>query len=203
MAIPSRLRPPYVRPYAQALTALSTRTRTPLPSLITSFAILHELTAIAPLVGFFFCARAGGVGERVVHAVRAHTGGPEGEGSGDGIERGWAAIKAREWLDDGEKWAGRVGRRYGIWGFERGSTVDPSNQEVGAKIAGDVANAVLAYGLTKAILPVRIGLSLYLAPAFSRRAVEPIRQVLVRTLFRNRSKVNTKGPSVPPPSSSS
>ncbi|KDQ17066.1 hypothetical protein BOTBODRAFT_106335 [Botryobasidium botryosum FD-172 SS1] len=195
--------PPPPRPYAQALAALSARTKTPLPSLVASFAILHELTAIVPLVGFFFCARAGGVGERVVHAVRTHTDvAATGDQQGES-ERSWATIKAREWLDDGERWAGRVGRRYGIWGFEKGAAVDPSNQEVGVKVAGDVANAVLAYGLTKAILPVRIGLSLYLAPAFSRSAVEPTRQVLVRTFFRNRGKMNGRGPPDLPPSSTS
>jgi len=194
------------RAYFQALTALSARTGTPLPSLITSFAVLHEITAVVPLVGLFFCARAGGVGERVVDAVRSHT----HVDSASGGVGGWAATTAGEWLDEGEKWAARVGRRYGIWGFEkRGSSSsneshsNPTNHEVGVKVAGDVANAVFAYGLTKALLPARIGLSLYLAPAFSRRAVEPLRLALARMLFRNGNKLGAKGPPAPPPTSSS
>lgn len=91
------------------------------------------------------------MGERVVDAVRNHT----HVGSASGGVSGWAATTAGEWLDEGEKWAARVGRRYGIWGFEkRGSSPDeshsnPTNHEVGVKVAGDVANAVFAYGLTK------------------------------------------------------
>ncbi|OBZ65077.1 hypothetical protein A0H81_14924 [Grifola frondosa] len=56
-------------PYKYALDALAARTRTPLPSLILSFAILHELTAMIPLVGLFFSARALGIGERFIEAV--------------------------------------------------------------------------------------------------------------------------------------
>src|SRR4051794_39876839 len=48
------------------LTALSTRTGVPLPSLVLSFAVLHELTAIFPLLLFFFAFQAAGVGGSVV-----------------------------------------------------------------------------------------------------------------------------------------
>ncbi|KAG2054085.1 hypothetical protein BDR06DRAFT_955671 [Suillus hirtellus] len=78
--------------------------------------------------------------------------------------------------DEDERWAGRIGRRYGIFGFEKNKVVDQTQtSELSGKLAGDVANAVLAYGTVKALLPVRIGLSLYLSPMFSRTVVEPIR----------------------------
>jgi len=54
---------------------------------------------------------------------------------------------------------------------------------VSRRIAGDVANAV-AYGITKALLPVRIGLSLYLAPGFSRSVVDPLASTVFRTFRR-------------------
>ncbi|KAF9031212.1 hypothetical protein BDZ89DRAFT_1064061 [Hymenopellis radicata] len=136
--------------YKSALQAISTRTGTPLPSLVLSFAVLHEITAIAPLIGGFYTARALGIGERVVSYV----------------------------ADRGEQKAERIGRRYELFGYEKGLTTERLN------IAGDIANFVVAYGATKALLPVRVGLSLYLSPAFSRRVVEPIRKVLISPFRR-------------------
>lgn len=156
-------------PYKNALTTISGRTGAPLPSLIVSFAILHELTAIVPIVGIFYSARSLGVGERVVNAAAFHRG-----GSAD--DQSWVNTQLRLWVDEGEQWAGRVGRRYGIFGFEKGEVVDQTQtSQLSGKLAGDVANAVLAYGAVKALLPIRIGLSLYLSPMFSRAVVEPIR----------------------------
>lgn len=143
--------PPNARfaPYRQALQAISTRTGTALPSLIVSFAVLHELTALVPIVGFFFGARALGVGERVVQTIASR----DGEESS-----GWATHKCREWVDEGGQWAQRVGQRYGVFGYEKRRRVDgdsgvepkPSaDRDVSTRLAGDAANAILAYGLTK------------------------------------------------------
>ncbi|KAG2054111.1 hypothetical protein BDR06DRAFT_1008065 [Suillus hirtellus] len=146
-------------PYKNVLTAISKRAGTPLPSLIVSFAILR-------------------VGERVVNAVALQQ-----DGSID--DQYWVNTRLRSWVDEGEQWAGRVGRRYGIFGFEKGKVVDQTQtSELSGKLAGDVANAVLAYGAVKALLPVRIGLSLYLSPMFSRTVVEPIRLGGLRLLER-------------------
>jgi hypothetical protein len=117
--------------YRDALNALSIRTRTPLPSLIASFAVLHELTAIASLVGIFFGARALGVGERVVQSVI------------NDPRPGWIREKCRTWVVDGESWARRVGKRYGVFGLEK------DDGSARGHLAGDVANAVVAYGMTK------------------------------------------------------
>ncbi|KAJ7647699.1 hypothetical protein FB45DRAFT_822761 [Roridomyces roridus] len=158
--------------YRDSLTALSARTRTPLSSLVVSFAILHEVTAIVPLVAGFYAARAAGLGERAVAALPSAS-----------EQDGWALKKTRGWVADGEDWAARVGRRYGVFGFTKGSKADPTTM-VSERIAGDVANAVVAYVATKALLPVRIAAALYLSPAFSRRLVEPTRQVFARILRR-------------------
>ncbi|KAF8548995.1 hypothetical protein OG21DRAFT_1422053 [Imleria badia] len=162
--------------YRDALAAISKRTGSPLPSLIVSFAVLHELTAIVPLVGIFYAARGLHVGERVVNQFTPNAGQPAG----------WVACQLSQWVDEGEKWAHRVGRRYGVFGFEKGvPTNHGDGRHLSGKLAGDVANAVLAYGATKALLPVRIGLSLYLSPAFSRGIVEPIRRTIIRPFKRN------------------
>ncbi|KAG1884033.1 hypothetical protein F4604DRAFT_1919859 [Suillus subluteus] len=164
--------------YRNALTAISRRTGTPLPSLVVSFAVLHELTAIVPIVGIFYTARSLGAGERVVNAVALNR-----DGSID--DQSWVNTQLRSWLDEGEQWAGRVGRRYGIFGFEKGEIVGKAQTSpLSGELAGDVANAVLAYGAAKALLPIRIGLSLYLSPMFSRAVVEPIRLGGLRLLGR-------------------
>ncbi|KIK94778.1 hypothetical protein PAXRUDRAFT_142157 [Paxillus rubicundulus Ve08.2h10] len=169
-------------PYRNALAALSERTGAHLPSLIFSFAVLHELTAIVPLVGVFFVARGLGVGEQVVnHFARPNH-------REDDQPAGYINRQLSQWVDGGEQWAGRVGRRYGIFGFKKGQPANRDDtQQVSGKLAGDVANAVLAYGAVKALMPVRIGLSLYLSPAFSRRIVEPIRLKVIQPFRRRKS----------------
>ena len=124
-------------PYRNALAAISTRTGSPLPSLIVSFAVLHELTAIVPLVGIFYAARGLHVGERVVNQVSSQP-------------TGWVAGQLSQWVDEGEKWAHRVGRRYGVFGFEKGMPADHDDRHhLSGQLAGDVANVVLAYAATK------------------------------------------------------
>ncbi|TBU40728.1 hypothetical protein BD309DRAFT_899408 [Dichomitus squalens] len=183
-------------PYKQALSALSQRTRTPLPSLILSFGILHELTAIAPIAGFFFAARGLGVGEGVIRALAPQTSAEGERGFAAQFRESWVAQRFREWMVEGEARAERVGRRYGWLGYEKGSIPSvplPGEQAkhhaeavMTGRIAGDVANAVVAYALTKALLPLRIGLSMYLAPPFSRTFVQPVTSAFIRT-FRRKS----------------
>ena len=129
--------------YKSALKSISVRTGAPLPSLILSFAILHELTAAAPLVGGFYTARALGVGETIVNAVQ------------DSENAGWIQQRMKIWLVEGEGWAERVGRRYGYFGFEKRDKLDkssPTQPSERINIAGDIANAVVAYGAVKVCL---------------------------------------------------
>lgn len=131
-------------PYRNALAAISTRTGSPLSSLILSFAVLHELTAIVPLVGIFYAARGLHVGERVVNQLTRDDD-PDAR-----PQTGWVTSQLSQWVDEGEKWANRVGRRYGMFGLEKGTHVDQGNSpRLSGQLAGDLANAVLAYGATK------------------------------------------------------
>ncbi|OCH93461.1 hypothetical protein OBBRIDRAFT_811075 [Obba rivulosa] len=197
-------------PYKDALAALSQRTRTPLPSLVISFAILHELTALVPLAGFFLGARALGIGDRIASALVSATAEPQNpvdNAQNTSLRSApaggtWLSARLRDWVQEGEAWAERVGRRYGVFGFEKrqrgarsptaaddevntaiATSAPQASVSVGGQLAGDVANAVVAYALTKALLPVRVGLSLYLSPSFSRGVVEPIRLGILR-IFR-------------------
>ncbi|KAK0226238.1 hypothetical protein IW262DRAFT_752932 [Armillaria fumosa] len=160
--------------YKVALSAISARTGAPLSSLLVSFAVLHEVTAIASFAGVFCAARAFGVGERVIDAVAA-----------DDEPAGWAQLQVKTWVQDGTVWAGRVGQRYGIFGLEKKDSKE-SPAYLPEHLAGDVANAVFAYGVTKALIPVRIGLSLYLSPASSRMVVDPLRRILTRSFKQKR-----------------
>ncbi|KAF8161317.1 hypothetical protein B0H34DRAFT_653254 [Crassisporium funariophilum] len=179
--------------YRKTLAAISARTKTPLPSLILSFGILHELTAVVPLVGVFYGARALGVGERVVSAIiedeqnsNSQAGGSALEYEKDGFS--WARRKMKSWVEEGDRWSIRIGRRYGVFGYEKRppGTVDDVEEMAGASghIAGDVANAVFAYGVTKALLPLRIGASVYFSPMFSRTIIEPIRRTIIQPFRR-------------------
>lgn len=82
--------------------------------MIVSFAVLHELTAIIPVIGFFFAAKYAGVGELLVEAVR---GSPAEKAEEDAIPTGpdrsgaalsvtprsaWWRQKMSEYLDEGE-----------------------------------------------------------------------------------------------------
>ena len=202
---------------------------------MTSFVVLHAVTAVVPLVGVFFACRSLGVGERLVSSSvlssavstngdgglldgfkkKQELGGVgSGAGAGSGLSdngavkfdkgetvvgvngvndvgggggsggvgrdadntdvvdndnhddkgmgggkgKGWADGVRDRWLAEGEAWVGRVGRYYGILGFEksRRSPVDSGlrsalgmSEEERAAVAADVANAVVAYCATK------------------------------------------------------
>lgn len=142
--------------YRQTLAAISARTGTPLPSLILSFGILHELTAVVPVVAIFYGAKTLGIGERVVSSIiedtQANDFGVEATtASQSNAQLTWAKQKMKTWVEEGDRWAIRIGRRYGIFGYEKRApgTVDDVEEMAKAHIAGDVANAVFAYGATK------------------------------------------------------
>lgn len=126
--------------YQAALEAISKRTGTALPSLVVSFAILHEVTAIAPFIGLFFMARTLQLGERFTAFIRAET---------DADNDNWMKEKCKSWFSEGERWATRVGKRYNIWGFDSKESPIPTRPH---NISGnDIGNAVVAYAATKVV----------------------------------------------------
>ena len=115
-----------------------------------------------PTAGFFFAARGLGIGESVVSALAPR---PETEGEAGltgKFRESWVGKRFREWMVEGEARAERAGRRYGWFGYEKGSkppSLSPKEQAerhaeavLTGRIAGDVANAVVAYALTKVSL---------------------------------------------------
>lgn len=63
-------------------------------------------------------------------------------------DAGWLQNTLRGYLNEGELWAGRIGRRYGWWGYEKGAPLDSVKKaDLDVRLAGDVANAVAAYAV--------------------------------------------------------
>ncbi|GAA5916321.1 hypothetical protein JCM6882_001081 [Rhodosporidiobolus microsporus] len=153
-------------------------------SLTASFLLLHEFTALVPLVALFGAFSFLGVGAGVVGWTVDETA-QEEEREGGG---GWKGT-VRGWLEEAEDKAERVGRRYGLFGWEKESAEDRKERRVreaqekeqqggevlkkerDLRVSGEVANAVAAYLAVKALLPLRILVSLRLAPTLANGLV--------------------------------
>ncbi|KAL1408177.1 hypothetical protein Q8F55_004982 [Vanrija albida] len=181
---------PRLQRYAPRLSALAQRTGVPLPALGASFLVLHELTAVLPVVGLYYAFSALGAGAAIVGwlvgvgggdaaAAEHWADGAEGEAEGgkEG-EKGWTHT-VHGWYAEGLARAERVGRRYGLFGYEKGSRPGSGEGE-GSAAGAALANAVAAYVVVKALLPVRIAVSVAAAPAFARLALRPWRALTAR-----------------------
>ncbi|KAJ9126348.1 hypothetical protein QFC24_002082 [Naganishia onofrii] len=187
--------------YTTRLNALSARTGVSLPSLALSFGILHELSAIIPLLVLFFGFQAANVGATIVQWAGQVT----EESEHDHGNLNWR-VTVRDWLAEGERRVDKVARRYGLFGYEKGQKAvlleegggvhaeeeakQLARAAKGSKAAADVTNAVAAYVLVKALLPARIGVSLAFAPAFSRGVIDPTRRFVWHGMLRRPRKPN-------------
>ncbi|GMK57762.1 hypothetical protein CspeluHIS016_0405960 [Cutaneotrichosporon spelunceum] len=172
--VAGRKLPSKLSAYAPTLARLSARTGVPLPSLLASFLVLHELTALVPLVLVFYLFSALGAGAaflNYLHAMAKKT-------TGEDVAGPWASMAhvTREWYDEGAARVERVGRRYGLFGFEKGSEVSGMGREA----AGTVADAVAAYVVVKALMPVRVAVSVGAAPGFARLVFRPMQRLAAR-----------------------
>ncbi|GAA6007792.1 hypothetical protein JCM11491_003965 [Sporobolomyces phaffii] len=179
------------------------------PSLVASFLILHELTAIVPLSVLFGAFHYLGLGAGIVAWTLAES---ESDSTAPtGVQHGgtWSAegarIKVREWIREGEDKAERVGRRYGWFGWDKESKLERDErrtariaqagtpQDLGIdslSVTGDVANVAAAYLVVKALLPLRILLSLRLSPSLANviaRRFKGLRDRGAKMLQRDRT----------------
>ncbi|KAJ1035355.1 hypothetical protein NDA13_000775 [Ustilago tritici] len=156
-------------------------------TMVASFLILHELTALVPLVLLFYIFGALGVGASVLDWL---LGDAEQQSSQDPTSLGarfqaWARLKEERFE--------RYCRRKGYLGFEKqdAETIAAAD-DLGksSHLAGSFANMVAAYILVKTLIPVRIGASVALAGPFSRRVLEPLKTLARRTVsLRKRPNV--------------
>ncbi|KAN0060782.1 Serine--tRNA ligase, mitochondrial [Thecaphora frezii] len=157
-------------------------------SMVASFLVLHELTAIVPLVVLFYLLSALGAGEAVLQWLQ---GGEEATGEARD-EADWMGGYVRGWIQEGMSRAERYGRKNGYFGFDKEAASDDAEArgETSAglpsgELAGAFANAVAAYALVKALLPLRLGASIALAGPFSRLCFEPLKRISRRMLARS------------------
>lgn len=139
-----------------------------------------------PVVGVFYALRQADAGQHIVDSLRPDDGGE--------VARDESALRstARRWTDESIAKAERVGRRYGWFGLEkRDRSAEPAPPtspddaaQVSRAITGDLANVAAAYVIVKVsadllcgpltcaqlLLPVRLGLSVYLSPPLARVA---------------------------------
>lgn len=123
---------------------------------ITAFLILHEITAIVPLFGL---AAAFHYSEWLPPYIS------EGKWVKEGTEKFGKWVKKRGWIAEDQ--------RSGKW-WGRG--------EGGVRIVVELATA---YAVTKALLPIRLLLSVWATPWFARWTTLPFTNVLRRWFSRN------------------
>ncbi|CEQ42229.1 SPOSA6832_04017 [Sporobolomyces salmonicolor] len=161
------------------------------PSLLISFLILHELTAVLPLVALFSAFHALGLGAVIVAYSLQGDERDIDQGTLDREQGRWTTERSkltiREWVSEGEHKAEKLGRRYGLLGWDKetreerelrkaqdkdtqGGERDLTQESLG--VSGDVANAVAAYLTVKALLPLRVLISLRLSPALANTIVK-------------------------------
>jgi len=107
--------------------------------------ILHEATAVLPVIGFYFLFSSLGTGLSIVGWLNRTTGEEEGEVVEGQVEKGWKGV-VKSWYDEGQAKVGRVGRRYGFWMNE---DISSTGTGVTATAGEGVANAVAAYVVVK------------------------------------------------------
>lgn len=129
--------------YKDALRRISSRTGSPLPSLLASFIMLHEITAVVPFFGAFYAFRYFRAGEVALNKIEMFS---QNANSKQLLDR--ATFQVNDWMKDGEAWVHRVGSRYGVWGMEKRGPTDPRGRDV-PRIGGAAADAILAYVATK------------------------------------------------------
>ncbi|SPO46595.1 related to mitochondrial seryl-tRNA synthetases [Moesziomyces antarcticus] len=161
--------------------SIAKRNGTDAPTMVASFLILHELTALVPLVVLFYVFGALGVGTAVLQWLLGD--------SEPSAEDESMAARLRAWARRKEERFERYCRKNGYLGFEKqdAETMEQA-QKVGdtSRVAASFANMVAAYILVKALIPLRIGASVALAAPFSRTVLEPLKGV-TRRIFRRRA----------------
>ncbi|RKP26429.1 hypothetical protein SYNPS1DRAFT_7434, partial [Syncephalis pseudoplumigaleata] len=114
---------------------------------ITSFAILHELTAIAPIPIIYYALDKADIELPLPETA----------------------------LHDGEQFARRLVARYG-WGTstDNADATATSDSSVVGATSRVFVNLAIAYGVVKVLLPVRVAACVALTPWFARTIVTPV-----------------------------
>ncbi|EAW14758.1 uncharacterized protein ACLA_001690 [Aspergillus clavatus NRRL 1] len=145
---------------------------------ITSFLILHELTAIVPLFGLVAAFHYG-------NWLPDFTSNSAFE---EGVQRFGRWLRKKGWINDGDADnAGIVTADRPVAGnIPAAETTVPSRVGSGEKKGVRlVLEFATAYAITKALLPVRIAASVWATPWFARVIISPIAKG-AKALLRNK-----------------
>lgn len=149
-------------------------------SMVASFLLLHEITAIVPLLLMFYAFYFLGAGESIVSWLQdaSEDDNPKTESAGF-VRRLQAS--ARQYVQEGIQRAEKFGRRKGYFGFEQGSEISTEQSaSVEVLVVGTFANAVAAYAVVKLLFPLRIAACIAFAGPFARSTIEPIKRLISR-----------------------
>ncbi|PGH27146.1 hypothetical protein AJ80_01102 [Polytolypa hystricis UAMH7299] len=138
---------------------------------ITSFLILHEITAVVPLFGLAAAFHYGGWLPTITEG--------NGEGSSaldEGVRRFGKWLRKKGWVDE------EVGRESTTAAAAEEGAADNNNK--GMRLILEFATA---YAITKALLPARIALSVWATPWFARTVVGPVGRAM-RRIFPQRKR---------------
>ncbi|PWY98255.1 seryl-tRNA synthetase [Testicularia cyperi] len=175
----------------QQVQSIAQRNGTDPATMVASFLILHELTALVPLALLFYVFGALGVGVTISQWLLG-----SGDGQAADADSGLAS-RFRAWARNKEERFERYCRRKGYLGFEKQDAETIAREgKLGQSnhLAGAFANMVAAYIVVKALLPVRIGMSMALAGRFSRAVLEPAKRA-TRKIFASAPTKATTAPS--------
>lgn len=142
------LRPPSTIARAQAqLRAIAQRTGAKPAPLLLAFAILHELTALVPLIVLAFVLATLGAGDAILRSIDA------------AIQRMAPSEHDRlsTWIERGSRMATRLSHRFGA--------------DASTSPAAWLTSLTASYVVVKLLLPVRVAASLALAPVTARAIV--------------------------------
>lgn len=150
--------PPFLRGYLGPL-------RNAPISHITAFAVLHEITAVVPLVGLAATFH-------YTNWLPPYV--SEWAWVQQGIERFGRYLRKKGWISSG---SAELAAEGGGLGAEEAREGGDKTVEGGARLVLEVATA---WAVTKALLPVRLIACVWATPWFARVFVLPVTKVLVR-----------------------
>ncbi|KAJ5573793.1 uncharacterized protein N7459_008220 [Penicillium hispanicum] len=131
---------------------------------ITSFLILHEITAIVPLFGLVAAFHYG------ASMPDLSAGSGESNAFDEGAARFGRWLRKKGWIDESDVNI--------VAEHEASSSRQPTAQErAGVRLVLEFATA---YAITKALLPVRIAMSAWATPWFARTILAPTTKVAKR-----------------------
>ncbi|KAJ5689304.1 hypothetical protein N7462_003696 [Penicillium macrosclerotiorum] len=125
---------------------------------VTSFLILHEITAVVPLFGLVAAFHYGGW----MPDLSSESG--EGNAFDEGVKRFGRWLRKKGWVDESDV---TIVAEHEMIGVSQGG----HKEGAGVRLVLEFATA---YAITKALLPVRLATSVWATPWFARTILTPV-----------------------------